>query len=100
MRRTLIVDWLDKYGGAERVITSLQNTFGFETIYALVNTMKPDDLIKITSGSKVKIITTSLNIFGNFFRLFFFTFHYFISKIKVSRNVDTIISSSHAIAKG
>ncbi|HLW63064.1 MAG TPA: glycosyltransferase [Flavobacterium sp.] len=100
MKRTLIVDWLDKYGGAERVITSLQNTFGFETIYALVNTMKLTDIKKITSNFNVTIITTSLNIFGNFFRLFFFTFHYFITKIKVSKNVDTIISSSHAIAKG
>ncbi|HLV50867.1 MAG TPA: glycosyltransferase [Flavobacterium sp.] len=100
MRRTLIVDWLDKYGGAERVIASLQNAFRFETMYALVNIMKPVDLKKITSNAKVEIITTPLQIFANFFRFFFFLFHYFISKIKVDRKFGTIISSSHAIAKG
>ena len=100
MKRVLVVDWLDKFGGAERVIASLEKTFGFTQIYGLTNVMKPSDLNKITQGKSILITTTFLQLFGRFFRLFFFTFHYFISKIKIDSSAKTIISSSHAVAKG
>ena len=99
MKKALVVDWLDKYGGAERVLTSLQNIFNFNESYSLVNVMKENDLRKIFK-EKQPVHTTFLQIAGSYFRCFFFTFHYFISKIKISKDTTLIISSSHAVAKG
>ena len=39
MKKVIAVDWLDKYGGAERVISSLTKTFQFDTCYTLINIM-------------------------------------------------------------
>jgi len=47
MKKALVVDWLDKYGGAERVISSLTSIFDFDTCYTLVNQMKKKDLKKV-----------------------------------------------------
>lgn len=99
MKKVLVVDWLDKYGGAERVISALVNTFSFDKTYSIINIMKEDDLKKIYSN-KPLIIESPLKIFGGKFRMFFFFFHYFISKLKIDKDTDIIISSSHAIAKG
>ncbi len=99
MKKALVVDWLDKYGGAERVLTSLQNVFQFNETHALVDIMKKNDLKKIFPDN-YSIKTTLLQKFGRYFRAFFFTFHYFTSKIKVDKDIDLIISSSHAVAKG
>lgn len=100
LKRVLVVDWLDKFGGAERVIAKLEQVFGFGKIYALTNVMKLSDLNKIANGRKIEIETTFLQVFGNVFRMLFFTFHYFITKIKIEKTAQTIISSSHAVAKG
>lgn len=100
MKRVLVVDWLDKFGGAERVIAKLEKVFNFGSIYALTNVMKSNDLNKVTNGKKIRIETTFLQVFGIFFRAFFFTFHFFITKIKIEKTAQTIISSSHAVAKG
>ena len=98
MKKALVVDWLDKYGGAERVLTSLQNVFQFNETHALVNIMKENDLKKIFPEN-YHVKTTLLQKAGNYFRLFFFVFQYFTSKIKVDKDIDLIISSSHAVAK-
>jgi glycosyltransferase involved in cell wall biosynthesis len=99
MKKTLVVDWLDKYGGAERVIALLHHSLNFSKINALVNIMRKEDLNKMFSNNP-DIQTTSLQNTGKKFRLFFFLFPYFISKIKVDKNSNLIISSSHSVAKG
>lgn len=99
MKKALVVDWLDKYGGAERVLASLQNAFDFDEAYSLVNVMKENDLEKIFS-KKQKINTTFLQKAQKHFRLLFFLFHYFASRIKMDADVRLIVSSSHAVAKG
>ncbi len=99
MKKALVVDWLDKYGGAERVLTSLQNVFRFNETHTLVNVMKEKDFKKIFPENYY-VKATFLQIAGNYFRFFFFTFHYFTSKIKINKEVDLIISSSHAVSKG
>lgn len=100
MKRILVVDWLDKFGGAERVIASLQSVFRFRSIYGLVNIMSSKDQKKIFGIDEVVIKTTSLQQFKNMFRLFFFSFHYYIKKLKLDESANTIVSSSHAVAKG
>ncbi|MDN3708551.1 glycosyltransferase [Myroides ceti] len=99
MKKVLVVDWLDKYGGAERVITALQKAANFDHLYALVNVMQPDDLKKI-SPTPLKVTTTYLNRFGTAFRTMFFLMHHAVETIKVPEEVDLIVSSSHAVAKG
>ncbi len=100
MKKILIVDWLDKFGGAERVIASLERNFSFTEVYTLTNVMEHKDLNKIFPNKKISIFQTPLKICGKRFRVLFFTFHYFISKIKISKDAGLIISSSHAVAKG
>lgn len=100
MKKALVVDWLDKYGGAERVIASLENVFSFEKTYTLVNVMKENDLIKIYKNKKRDIIETPIRFLRNNFRFLFFIFHYSINKMVVDKDISIIISSSHAVAKG
>ena len=33
MKKILVADWLDKYGGAERVLTVLNRQYDFEKCY-------------------------------------------------------------------
>ena len=100
MKKVLVVDWLDKYGGAERVITSLCNTFNFKSCYTLVNIMKENDLEKTFIKGKIPIYETWLKVANTKFRVFLPFFSYSIRQIKIDKEVDVIISSSHAIAKG
>jgi glycosyltransferase involved in cell wall biosynthesis len=100
MKKALVVDWLDKYGGAERVISSLTSIFDFDTCYTLVNQMEKEDLKKVFSHKKIKIYTTILNNFGSRFRFLFFLFPYFVKKIYINPKHSLIVSSSFSIAKG
>lgn len=100
-RIALVVDWLDKYGGAERVLSSLQNVFEFESCYTLVNVMKDNDLKKIfPDDSGIKIHESFLKHAGKRFRVFFIFFYGFIKHLKIKEEETIIISSSHAVAKG
>lgn len=99
MRIALVLDWLDKYGGAERVVSVLNKKYNFYHSYTLINNMLDRDLQKIYS-KKPKISTTVLQFTGRFFRAFFPFFFLLINRIKVDKNVDLIISSSHCVAKG
>ncbi|MDO4728328.1 MAG: glycosyltransferase [Bacteroidota bacterium] len=99
MKKVLVVDWLDKYGGAERVIATLNKTFVFDKTYTLVNVMDDKDLQKIYH-TKNPIVTTWLQYLGKYFRAVFFLFHKAVERIDVDKDTDFIISSSHSIAKG
>lgn len=100
MKRILVVDWLDKYGGAERVISKIYQTFRFDKVYALVNVMAKEDIRKTFLNQNPEVGTTILQIFGKYFRAFFFLFHWIVKRITIDKSVHTIISSSHAVAKG
>lgn len=100
MKKVLVIDWLDKFGGAERVIASLEKMFSFDTSYTLINIMKKEDLNKIYPQNVDKVQETVLKITKKNFRLFFFTFHSLINTIKIPKDTRLIVSSSHAIAKG
>jgi glycosyltransferase involved in cell wall biosynthesis len=99
MKKLLVVDWLDKYGGAERVIKSLNNIFDFDYCSTMINIMDEKDLNKIFHNKNINIKTTLLQYFGNKFRFLLPLFPYFIKSIKVEDDVSLIISSSHAVAK-
>lgn len=98
-KKVLVVDWLDLYGGAEKVITELDRIFDFEKIYALTDVRKEEEKYKFFKNNP-KIITTKLQFFGKNFRYLLPFFPNFINQIKIDKNAEIIISSSHNIAKG
>ena len=100
MKNILVVDWLDKYGGAERVVSSIASVLSFDKCYMLINVMKQRDITKVFAGKDIQISETNLKYFGKNFRFFFFLFPYFLKQIKVEKDTNLIISSSFSIAKG
>ena len=100
MKNALIIDWLDKYGGAERVIASITGVLNFNKCYTLINIMDPQDVSKTLSYHNTPIIQTSLKTLGKNFRFLFFLFPHFIKKLKVDKDTKLIVSSSFSVAKG
>lgn len=98
-KKVLVADWLDLYGGAEKVITEIDGLYHFEEVYTLVDVRAEAEKPKFFRGSP-KIITTNLQFFGKYFRYLLPLFPYFVRRIKVSKETEIIISSSHNIAKG
>lgn len=105
MKIGIIHDWLDKYGGAERVITSLDKIISADYYFAYADIMKNNDKLKMFNGKNPDIITSnSLKILGNYFR-FAFPFFPFITKsfnnqVRNNYPVDLLISSSWCLSKG
>jgi len=99
MKAALVVDWLDKYAGSERVIKEIDDVFLFSEYHSMVNIMSDQDQKKMFNGKAVLVQDTLLRLSGRFFRYFFFLFPFFIKKVRVGKDVDLIISSSHAVAK-
>lgn len=100
VKKAIVIDWLDKYGGAERVIGAFEKIFSFDITYTLANIMPGEELKKIYTKGDPVIIETPLKKFGKKFRALFFTFPYFIRTLKIDKNIGLIVSSSHAVAKG
>lgn len=98
-KMVLVVDWLDLYGGAEKVITEIDRIFDFEKFYALTDVRKDSEKHKFFKNNP-KIITTQLQYFGKYFRYLLPLFPYFVNQLKIETDTDIIISSSHNIAKG
>ena len=63
MKKILIVDWLDKYGGAERVLTVLNKQFDFDKCFTLINIMSNSDLNRVFNDKKIKIVRS---LVGNY----------------------------------
>lgn len=100
LKKVLVVDWLDAFGGAERVLVNFEKVFKFSKTYTLINLMHTNHIEKIYKTEKPIIVETPIKIFKKKFRFFFFLFHFFISKVKVDNDADIIISSSHSVTKG
>lgn len=100
MKNILVVDWLDKYGGAERVVSAITNALSFDKCHMLINVMKQSDASKVFSGKDIQIKETNLKYFGKNFRYFFFLFSYFLKEMKIEKDTNLIISSSFSVAKG
>ena len=56
MKKILVADWLDKYGGAERVLTVLNRQYDFEKCYTLINIMSNNDLAKVFRINRFKLL--------------------------------------------
>lgn len=100
MKKVLVVDWLDSYGGAERVIKSFCKVFSFDKCHTLINIMLKSHENEMFNHQNIPVQQTKIKYFGKRFRYVFFLFQYAIKTVKIDKDVDLIISSSHAIAKG
>ncbi|MDI9880070.1 glycosyltransferase [Flectobacillus longus] len=100
MRKTLVVDWLDLYGGAEKVIAVLYEELKFEEIWCLIDIMSQSEKNRLFGTPNVTIKQTSLRIFGKRFRFIFPLFPFFLEQIKVDSKSEIIVSSSHTATKG
>lgn len=102
MKTAFITDWLDKYGGAERVVTAINEVFDFDYYYAYVNRMTPENQKKTFGGKEVKVISSKL-MFKYKFRALMPLFPFIIKQFnKQTKNntVDLVISSSWTMSKG
>jgi len=99
LKKALVVDWLDKYGVAEKVIQALEACIGFTEIHSLVNVMNKSELDKMFP-KKQQISTVFLQKFGTKFRFLYPFFFRAVKQIKISKDVRLIVSSSHSVAKG
>ena len=72
MKKILVADWLDRYGGAERVLTVLNRQYDFDKCYTLINIMSDNDLAKVFQDKKVQIIESNLKFLKTNFRYLFF----------------------------
>ena len=64
MKKILVADWLDKYGGAERVLSVLNSCFDFDKCYTLLNIMPETDQCKVFQNKKVPITESPLRVKG------------------------------------
>ena len=76
MKKILIVDWLEKYGGAERVLTVLNKQFDFDKCFTLINIMSNSDLNRVFNGKKIKIVESNLRLVSSGFRYLFGSCYY------------------------
>ena len=100
IKKVLIADWLDAYGGAERVIKSINEVCRFDQTFTLICLMSKENLFKIYQSTNPKIFQSGIKFFGKPFRYFFFSFHFFVNRIRIPTDATLILSSSHSIAKG
>ena len=100
MKKILVADWLDKYGGAERVLSVLNKCYEFDKCYTLLNIMSNADQSKVFQNKYIHIIESSVSSFKTNFRYLFFLLPFFISRFKIVKGKFLIISSFFSIAKG
>jgi len=104
MKSAFITDWLDKYGGAERVVTAINEIYEFDYYYAYVNKMTPELQRKTFADRDVKVISsTIMSPFKYKFRALMPLFPYIIRKFNKQTHkntVDLVVSSSWVMSKG
>jgi glycosyltransferase involved in cell wall biosynthesis len=103
MRAAFITDWLEKYGGAERVVTAINEIQKFDYYYAYINKMDMTKQKYTLGGREVVVVQSNiLSIFKKRFRLLtpFFPLIVKSFNIQTKKNsIDLVVSSSWALSK-
>ena len=103
MKKVLISDWFEKFGGAEKVVQAICEIYDFEHYFAYIDLMPASTKEKVF-GSDVHVHESRfLNLFGKRFRMLMPFFPFIVKDLnRLSKKVDTnlIISSSWALSKG
>lgn len=95
----MVIDWLDVYGGSEKVAKYLHQEFKFDKVYALVNIMSKENLIRIFN-KEIEVETSFLQYLGSNFRYALPLFPLALKSIKIKEENALIISISHSVVKG
>lgn len=103
-KTAFITDWLDKYGGAERVVTAINEIYEFDYYYAYVNKMSAMIQKKTFAGREVQVISSNImSLFKYKFRVLMPFFPCIIEAFNrqtASNKIDLVISSSWTMSKG
>jgi glycosyltransferase involved in cell wall biosynthesis len=100
IKKALVHDWLNDFGGAERCVESFTNIWDDFEVYSLIDFLSDKDRELILKGKKantsfVQNLPKAKDKYRNYLPLFPLAIEQFdLSKY------DVILSSSHAIAKG
>ncbi len=103
MKKVLISDWLEKFGGAEKVVQAICEIYKFDQYYAYIDLMPPSVKGKVF-GSNILINESKiLKPFGKKFRILSPFFPFIVRNLNYKSRkctFDLIISSSWALSKG
>ncbi|MDG1039617.1 MAG: hypothetical protein P8H13_07470 [Polaribacter sp.] len=99
-KKILVIDWLDTYGGSEKVVKYLHELYNFDKVYTLVNVMSKKNLDEIFCKKKIEIKTTFLQVLGKYFRYGLPLFPMALKTLKIKEENSLIISVSHSVVKG
>lgn len=95
----IVTDWLDLYGGAERVVKKITEIYPIKSVYTLTDQRDSKSKHLFFEGSP-EINTSVLKLLGSKFRAALPLFPFLINTLKVKEDIDVIISSSFNVAKG
>ena len=95
----IVTDWLDLYGGAERVVKKITEIYPVQNVYALTDQRDSKNKHLFFEGSPA-IKTSILKLLGSKFRMALPLFPFLINTLKIEEKIDVIISSSFNVAKG
>jgi glycosyltransferase involved in cell wall biosynthesis len=98
-KTVLVMDWLDAYGGSEKVAKYLHEEFKFDKVYILVNVMNKENLFNVFN-EEIEIETSFIQFFGKNFRYALALFPLALKKLKIKEENALIISISHSVVKG
>ena len=84
MKKILVADWLDKYGGAERVLSVLNKCYEFGQMLHLLNNMSNADRSKVFQNKNIPVVESPLKFLKSNFDIYFFI-PFFISRFKVPK---------------
>lgn len=103
MRKALVHDWIDQYGGAERVLGAIAEIIDFDYYYVYITTMNADQLQEVYGNKRVHVVESDiLKKIRPLFRFLMPIFPFVVNRFnKQTKNnpVDLVISSSWALSK-
>lgn len=103
MKKALISDWFDKFGGAEKVVQAICEVQEFDQYFAYIDLM-PAEVKEKVFGKNVPVKTGSiLKRMGSRFRMLMPIFPMVVQELNSrseNEKCDLIISSSWALSKG
>lgn len=103
MKKALIHDWIDQYGGAERVLAAISEIIDFDYYYVYVNTMSNTEVLKVFGHKKVQVVES--NVLKRIRPIFRYLMPIFPLVVKLfnkqtrHNKVDLVVSSSWALSK-
>jgi len=98
-RIAIVADWLHQVGGAELVVREMLRAFPQASLFALFDTMRPDDRARIADRPAVTSYLQRIPDIGTRYRALLPVMVHAIGTLDL-RAFDVIVSSHHSVAKG